>query len=93
MELGSSAASDAKFDQANAKKDERYQLRDSDSAEGSRLIVEQQGSNRTIGSGSLGATFWLAEKFGLGRSGEIEKTSLISETLEDRRTQLFMGIV
>jgi hypothetical protein len=89
LELGSSAANDAKSDQADAKKDERYRLRDSSSAEGSRLIVEQQGSNRTIGSGSLGATFRLAEKFDLGRSGEIEKTSLISETLEDRRTRLF----
>jgi hypothetical protein len=56
----------------------------------SRLRSPALGSNRTIGSGSVGATFQLAPKFGLGRSGVIEKASLISLTSEDRRTRPHM---
>jgi hypothetical protein len=44
-------------------------------------------SHRTTGSVSVGATFQLGGKFGVGRSGGIEKTSLISLTSEDRRAR------
>ena len=41
--------------------------------------------------GSVGATFQLGGKFGVGRSGGIEKTSLISLTSEERRTRPHMA--
>ena len=41
------------------------------------------GSNRITGSGSVGATFQLGGKLGVGRCGGIEKTSLISLTSEE----------
>ena len=53
----------------------------------SRLRSPALASNRTTGSGSVGATFQLGGKFGIGRSGGIEKTSLISLTSEERRTR------
>jgi hypothetical protein len=40
--------------------------------------------------GSVGATFQLGAKFGAGRSGGIEKTSLISLTSEERRARPHM---
>lgn len=56
----------------------------------SRLRSPAFVSKRTIGSGSVGATFQLGARFGLGRSGGIEKTSLISLTSEDRRARPHM---
>src|SRR5215831_8148688 len=45
------------------------------------------GLKPTIGSGSVGATFQLAAKFGIGRSGRIAKRILISLTSEERRAR------
>jgi hypothetical protein len=47
-------------------------------------------SKRTTGRGSVGATFQLGGKFGVGRSGGIEKASLISLHVEavNRRQEL-----
>jgi hypothetical protein len=42
------------------------------------------------GRESVGATFQLGGKFGVGRWGGIEKTSLISLTSEERRTRPHM---
>ena len=39
----------------------------------------------------MGAPFQLGAKFGVGRLGGIEKTSLISLTSEERRTRPHMG--
>ena len=47
-------------------------------------------SNRTTGSGSVGAAFQLGGKFGVGRCGGIEKTSLISLISEERCTRPHM---
>src|SRR5277367_2954068 len=58
----------------------------------SRLRCSALASKRTTGSGSVGATFQLGGKFGVGRSGGIEKTSLISLTSEDRRTRPHMTL-
>ena len=52
----------------------------------SKLRSLALGSKRTTGSGSVGATFQPGGKFGVGRCGGIEKTSLISLTSEERRT-------
>ena len=49
------------------------------------------GLKRTIGRESIGATFQLGGKFGVGRSGGIRKTSLISLTSEDRRARPHMA--
>jgi hypothetical protein len=43
------------------------------------------------GRESVGATFQLGGKFGVGRSGGIEKTSLISLTSEERRARPHMA--
>src|ERR1700738_5172783 len=56
----------------------------------SRLRSPALGSRRTTGSGSVGATFQLGAMFGVGRSGGIEKTSLISLTSEERRARPHM---
>ena len=53
----------------------------------SRLRSLALASYRTTGSGSVGATFQLGGKLGVGRCGGIEKTSLISLTSEQRRTR------
>jgi hypothetical protein len=53
----------------------------------SRLRSPALASKRTTGRGSVGATFQLGGKFGVGRSGGIEKTSLISLASEERRTR------
>jgi hypothetical protein len=53
----------------------------------SRLRSPALASKRTIGGWSVGAAFQLCAKFGVGRCGEIEKTSLISLTSEERRTR------
>ena len=58
----------------------------------SRLRCSALGSYRTIGRGSVGATFQFAGKFGVGRSGGIEKTNLISLTSEERRTRPHMTV-
>jgi hypothetical protein len=50
----------------------------------SKLRSPAFASYRTTGSGSVGGTFQLGAMFGVGRSGGIEKTSLISLTLEER---------
>ena len=47
-------------------------------------------SERTTGSGSVGATFQLGAILGVGRCGGIEQTSLISLTSE-RRARPQMG--
>jgi hypothetical protein len=47
-------------------------------------------SKRTTGRESVGATFQLGGKFGVGRCGGIENTSLISLTSEERRTRPHM---
>jgi hypothetical protein len=51
----------------------------------SRLRCWSFGLKRTIGSGSVGATFQLGGKFGAGRSGGIPNAILISLTSEERR--------
>src|SRR5712671_7341112 len=56
----------------------------------SRLRSPALESYRTTGSGSVGATFQLGGKLGVGRFGGIEKTSLISLTSEDRRARPHM---
>src|SRR6516165_10548412 len=43
------------------------------------------------GRESVGATFQLGGKFGVGRSGGIRKTSLISLTSDDRRARPHIG--
>ena len=61
----------------------------------SRLLVLTQGSvvrsknasSRTIGSGSVGATFQLAATFGGGRSGGMPNAIVISLTSEARRAR------
>src|SRR5690348_13317482 len=45
---------------------------------------------RTTGKSSVGAAFQLAGMLGVGRSGGIEKTSLISLTSEERRARPHM---
>jgi hypothetical protein len=55
------------------------------------FAVRFDGAYRTTGSGSVGATFQLGAKFGVGRWGGIEKTSLISLTSEERRTRPHMA--
>src|SRR6266446_2451881 len=57
----------------------------------SRLRSAARGSYRTIGSGSVGATFQLGAMFGVARCGGIEKTSLISLTSEERRARPHMA--
>jgi hypothetical protein len=57
----------------------------------SRLRCPAFGSSRTIGNWSVGAAFQLGGKFGVGRSGAIEMTSLISLTSEERRTRPHMA--
>src|ERR1700761_1932603 len=57
----------------------------------SRLRWWSSSSNRTTGSALVGATFQLAAKFGVGRSGGIPKTDLISLTSEDRRARPHMS--
>src|SRR5205823_7273990 len=56
----------------------------------SRLRWPAFASKRTTGSQSVGAPFQVSGKFGVGRCGEIEKTSLISLTSEERRTRPHM---
>src|SRR5215472_18876188 len=56
----------------------------------SRLRSLALRSCRTTGSMSVGATFQLGGKFGIGRCGGIENTSLISLTSEERRTRPHM---
>jgi hypothetical protein len=51
------------------------------------IIVKAFRFGVNVGSGSVGATFQLAAKFGAGRSGGIEKTSLISLTSLERRAR------
>jgi hypothetical protein len=46
---------------------------------------------RPIGSGSIGATFQLAAKFGIGRSAGIRNATLISLTFEERRARPLIG--
>jgi hypothetical protein len=53
----------------------------------SRLRLPAFVSKRTIGSWSVGAPFQLGAKFGVGRCGGIERTSLISLISEERRTR------
>jgi hypothetical protein len=48
-------------------------------------------SKRTIGNWSVAAAFQLGGKFGVGRCGGIEKTSLISLTSEERRARADMA--
>src|ERR1700680_2107188 len=57
----------------------------------SKLRSPAFASKRTIGTGSVGATFQLGAIFGVGRCGGIEKTSLISLTSEERRTRPHMA--
>src|SRR5215469_10433786 len=57
----------------------------------SRLRSPALASKRMIGTSSLGATFQLAGTFGVGRSGGIEKASLISLTSEERRARPHIG--
>jgi len=57
----------------------------------SRLRSPAFASKRTTGSWSVGAPFQVGGKFGVGRCGGIEKTSLISLTSEERRTRPHMG--
>jgi hypothetical protein len=45
----------------------------------------------TIGSGSVGVTFQLGAKFGVGRVGGIENRILISLTSGDRRALPHIG--
>jgi hypothetical protein len=49
------------------------------------------GTERMIGSWSVGAAFQLGGKFGVGRSAGIEKTILISLTSDERRTRPHMA--
>src|SRR5712671_185207 len=56
----------------------------------SRLRSPALVSCRTTGSESVGATFQLGGKLGLGRCGGIENTSLISLTSEEIRTRPHM---
>src|SRR4029077_15162359 len=56
----------------------------------SRLRSPALASYRTTGRGSVGATFQLGGKFGVGRCGGIEKTSVISLTSEERRARPHM---
>jgi hypothetical protein len=51
-----------------------------------RLRSPALASKRTIGSWSVGAAFQLGGKFGVGRSGGMPRTSLVSLTSEGRRT-------
>jgi hypothetical protein len=51
------------------------------------------GLKPTTSSGSVGATFQLAAKFGAGRPGGIAKRILISLTSEDRRARPHMNRV
>ena len=56
----------------------------------SEMVEVSLGSKRTMGSWSVGAVFQLGAKFGVGRCGGIEKTSLISLASEERRTRPHM---
>jgi hypothetical protein len=58
----------------------------------SRLRCRSFGLKRTIGRESVGATFQLGGKLGVGRSGGIRKTSLIWLTSEDRRARPHMSV-
>jgi hypothetical protein len=58
----------------------------------SRLRWWSSSSNRTtgsalVGSALVGVTFQLAAKFGVGRSGGMPKTDLISLTSDERRAR------
>jgi hypothetical protein len=57
----------------------------------SRIRSPALASKRTIGSWSVGAPFQLGAKFGVGRCGGMEKTSLISLMSEERRTRPHIG--
>src|SRR5712691_9225512 len=57
----------------------------------SRLRCPALASWRTMGRSSVGAAFQLAGMLGVGRSGGIEKTSLISLTSEERRARPHIG--
>ena len=48
-------------------------------------------TSRPTSNGSVGATFQLAAKLGVGRSGGIRKTNLISVTSEESRTRPHMA--
>jgi len=56
-----------------------------------RVKAKKVGSDRTTGSGSVGATSQFGAMFGVGRCGGSEKTSLISLTSEERRTRAAHG--
>jgi hypothetical protein len=56
----------------------------------SRVRSLALASYRTTGRGSVGATFQLGAMLGVGRSGGIENTSLISLTSEERRARPHM---
>ena len=57
----------------------------------SRLRSPALVSQQTTGSGSVGAKFQLGAMFDTGRSGGIEKTSLISLTSEERGARPHMA--
>src|SRR5215472_17576565 len=56
----------------------------------SRLRCPAFRSKRTTGRESVGATFQLGGKFGIGRSGGIRNATLISLTSEERRARPHM---
>src|SRR5215472_15119028 len=57
----------------------------------SRLRCPAFRSKRTTGRESVGATFQLGGKFGIGRSGGIRNATLISLTSEERRARPHIG--
>jgi hypothetical protein len=66
-----------------------YGLNSSPSGRIREIILARRPSHRngTTRSSSAGAMFQLGAMFGVGRSGRMEKTSLLSLTSEERRTR------
>src|SRR6516162_9835650 len=59
----------------------------------STLRCPALASKRTTGRESVGATFQLGGKLGIGRSGGMWKAILISLTSEERRTRPHMSLI